>query len=99
MGVPVEAAAGPRILSSVHQVDEQGTRCVQAGGQQGGLAAVGPAQKQAGHELRDDGTCFAVLLPARHPRQGRRPATGVPVRGRAQGHRRDRLHGSVRPSS
>lgn len=91
VGVPAEAAAGPRVLPALYQVDEPREGRVQAGGLEGGVAAVGPAQEQARHELRDDGARAALLLPARHPRQGGRPAPRVPVRGRAQGHRGDRL--------
>ena len=35
---------------------QQGEGNLQAGGQQGGVQAVGPPQEQAGHELRDDGS-------------------------------------------
>lgn len=91
MGVPAEAAAGPRVLPALHQVDEPREGRVQAGRLEGGVAALGPAQEQAGHELRDHGPRPALLLPARDPRQGGRPAPRLPVRGRAQGHRRDRL--------
>ena len=83
---------------------QQGEGHLQAGGQQGGVQAVGPPQEQAGHELRDDGpspevkdqlensthACLflQVLLPARHPGKGGRSEARLPVRGRAQ----DRRH-------
>lgn len=76
-------------------MDEPRERRVQAGRLEGGVAAVGVAQEQARHELRDDGPRAALLLPARHPRQGGRPAARVPVRGRAQGHCGDRLLAGV----
>ena len=46
---------GSRVLPQVHQVEQQGEGSVQAGGQQGCVQAVGDAQEQARHELRDDG--------------------------------------------
>ena len=46
---------GSRVLPQVHQVEQQGEGGLQAGGQQGGVEAVGDAQEQARHELRDDG--------------------------------------------
>lgn len=91
LGVPPQAAAGPRVLPAVHQVDEPREGCVQARRLQGRVAPVGPPQEQARHELRDHGPRAALLLPARHPGQGGRPAPGLPVRGRAQRHCRDRL--------
>lgn len=91
MGVPAEAAPGSRVLSALHQVDEPGEGCLQAGGLQGGLPTMGNAQEQAGHELRDDGQGAEVLLPARHPGQGGWPAAGLSVCGCAQGYRGDRL--------
>lgn len=91
LGVSPQAPPGPRVLPALHQVDEPREGRLQAGGLEGRLPAVGAAQEQAGHELRDDGPGAPLLLPARHPRQSRRPAARVPVRGRAQGHRRDRL--------
>ncbi|KAL4713576.1 hypothetical protein ACJJTC_006164, partial [Scirpophaga incertulas] len=91
VGVPAEAAAGPRVLPALHQVDQSREGRVQARRLQGRVAPVGAAQEQAGHELRDHGPRAALLLPARHPGQGGRPAARVPVRRRAQGHRRDRL--------
>jgi len=36
-------------------VEQQGEGDLQAGGQQGGVPPLGPAQEQAGHELRDHG--------------------------------------------
>lgn len=98
VGIPAQAAAGPRVLPALHQVDQPREGRVQAGGLEGGVAPVGAAQEQAGHELRDDGPRAALLLPARHPRQGGRPAARVPVRGRAQGYRRDRLLAGVSES-
>ena len=41
---------------------QQGEGHLQAGGQQGGVQAVGPPQEQARHELRDDGTSPEVTL-------------------------------------
>lgn len=76
-------------------MDEPRKGRVQAGGLEGGVEAVGAAQEQARYELRDDGPRAALLLPARHPGQSRRAAARVPVRGRAQGHRRDRLLAGV----
>lgn len=95
LGVPPQTPARQGVLPSLHQVDEPREGRVQTGGLEGGVAAVGAAQEQARHELRDDGPRAALLLPARHPRQGGRPAARVPVRGRAQGHRRDRLLAGV----
>lgn len=89
MGVSAQAAAGPRVLPAVHQVDEPGQGRLQARRLEGRLQAVGHAQEQTGHELRNDGARPPVLLPARNPGQGRRPAARVPVRGRPEGHRRD----------
>jgi len=40
---------------------------------------VGPPQEQARHELRDDGSRSQVLLPERHPGQGGRSETRLPV--------------------
>ena len=59
---------------------QQGEGHLQAGGQQGGVQAVGPPQEQARHELRDDGASAQILLPEGHPRQGRWPEAGLPVR-------------------
>lgn len=94
LGVPAEAPAGQGVLPQVHQMDQQGEGCLQAGRLQGGVQAVGHAQEQAGHELRDHGEGTEVLLPARHPGQGGRPAAGVPVRGGPQGYSRNRLYRS-----
>ena len=41
---------------------QQGEGHLQAGGQQGGVQAVGPPQEQARHELRDDGTSPEVTF-------------------------------------
>ena len=41
---------------------QQGEGHIQAGGQQGGVQAVGPPQEQARHELRDHGTRAEVTL-------------------------------------
>ena len=60
VGVPAEAAAGQELLPQDHQVDQPGEGRVPADGQQGGLAALGPAQEQARHELRDDGQGIEV---------------------------------------
>ena len=68
------------MLSQVHQMGEQRERNFQVGGQQGGLPAVGAAQEQARHELRDNGASAEVLLPEGHPRQGRRSEAGLSVR-------------------
>ena len=51
---------GQRELSKVHQVGQQGEGHLQAGGQQGGLQALGAPQEQAGHELRDHGPSTEV---------------------------------------
>ena len=53
---------GPRVLSEVHQMEQPREGGVQAGGQQGGVPAVGDAQEQARHELRDDGQGTEVIL-------------------------------------
>lgn len=95
MGIPAQAAPGPRVLPSVHQVDQPGEGRVQAGRLQSRLQAVGHAQEQTGHELRNDGPSTAVLLPAGHPGQGRRPTVGVPVCRRTEGYYRDRLLGHI----
>ena len=71
---------GQRELSQVHQVGQQGEGHLQAGGQQGGVQAVGAPQEQARHELRDDGSSAEVLLPEGHPRQGRWSEAGLSVR-------------------
>lgn len=94
LGVPAETPPGQGVLSQVHQVDQQGEGRLQAGRLEGGVQAVGYAQEQARHELRDHGKGPEVLLPARHPGQGGRPAAGVPVRGGPQGYSRNRLYGS-----
>jgi hypothetical protein len=54
---------GQGLLPQVHQVEQQGEGDLQAGGQQGGVPPLGPAQEQAGHELRDHGSRSKVLLP------------------------------------
>ena len=46
---------GQRVLSQVHQVGQPREGHLQAGGQQGCVPAVGAAQEQARHELRDHG--------------------------------------------
>ena len=43
------------MLPQVHQVGQPVGGDLQAGGQQGRVSAVGHAQEQAGHELRDHG--------------------------------------------
>lgn len=95
MGVSTEAPAGPGVLSEVHQVDEPGEGRVQAGGLEGGFEVVGAAQEQTGHELRDDGTGVEVLLPTGDSGEGGRSAVGLPVRGRAERYRRNRLYRGV----
>lgn len=95
LGVSAKVATGPGVLSPVHKVDQPRARRVQARGQQGRVEALGSAQEQARHELRDDGTGVEILLSAGYPGQGRRTEARLPVRGRAQGHCRDRLHGRV----
>lgn len=67
-------------------MDEPGQGRFQACRLKGRVASLGTAQEQAGHELRDNGSCSAVLLPARHPGESGRAATGLSVCGRAQGH-------------
>lgn len=97
LGVPPQAAPGQGLLPQVHQVEQPREGRLQTGGQQGRLPAVGSAQEQAGHELRDDGAGAALLLPARHPGQGGRPAPRLPVRRCAQDrrHRRSGLQRGV----
>lgn len=90
MGVPAGSVAGPGVLPVVHQVVGQTEGGVQAGGQQGGVPVVGRPQEQARHELRDHGPRAQVLLPARDPGQGGRPAPRLPVRRRAQDRRHPR---------
>ena len=68
------------MLSQVYQVGQPGEGDLQAGGQQGGVPAVGAPQEQAGHELRDHGQSSQILLSERNPGQGGRTETGVPVR-------------------
>lgn len=75
-------------------MDEQGEGRLQAGRLQGGVEVMGHAQEQAGHELRNHGPRSEILLSEGHFGQGRRPEAGVPIRGGAEGHCRDRLHGS-----
>lgn len=99
MGVPAEAAAGQGVLPEVHQVDEQGEGSLQVGRLEGRLEAVGVAQEQAGHELRDDGQGAEVLLPEGDFGEGGRAEVGLPVRGRPEGHRGDRLYGGVTAGS
>ena len=53
---------GPRVLSQVHQVEQPREGGVQAGRQQGGVPALGHAQEQARHELRDDGQGTEVRM-------------------------------------
>lgn len=89
VGVPAEAAAGPRVLPPLHQVDQPRQGRLQARRLQGRVQVVGNAQEQAGHELRDDGPRAALLLPARHPRQSRRPAPRLSVRRCSKRHNRD----------
>jgi len=76
------------VLSQVYQVGQPGEGDLQAGGQQGGVPAVGAPQEQAGHELRDHGPGSQVLLPERDPCQGRWSEARLPVCGRPQ----DRRH-------
>lgn len=91
MGIFAQAPPRQGVLPEVHQVDQQGEGGVQAGGLEGGLEALGPAQEQAGHELRDDGEGAEVLLPARDLGEGRWPEARLPVRRRAERYHRDRL--------
>ena len=81
MGVPLVFTPVAQLLPRLYQVGGQGEGRVQAGRQQGGVQAVGAPQEQARHELRDHGPGAEVLLPEGHPRQGRRPEAGLPVRG------------------
>ena len=60
MGVPAATAAECRLLPQVYQMDRSATGNLQACWFQGRLQAVGHPQEQAGHELRDHGTCFEV---------------------------------------
>ena len=48
------------MLPEVHQVGQPVGGDLQAGGQQGRVPAVGHAQEQAGHELRDHGPSTEV---------------------------------------
>lgn len=89
MGVPAQTAAGPRVLPPLHQVDQPRQGRLQARRLQGRVQVVGHAQEQAGHELRDNGPGLALLLPARNPRQSRRPAPGLSVRRCSKRHNRD----------
>ena len=50
------------MLSQVYQVGQPGEGDLQAGGQQGGVPAVGAPQEQAGHELRDYGPGSQVRI-------------------------------------
>jgi len=59
---------------------------------------VGPPQEQARHELRDDGSRSQVLLPERHPGQGGRSETRLPV-CRCSQDRRHRRGGVLRSLS
>ena len=67
------------MLSKVHQMGKQREGNLQAGGQQGGLQAVGTPQEQAGHELRDHGESSEILLSERNPGQGGRPETCLSI--------------------
>ncbi len=53
---------GQGLLPEVHQMEQQGEGDLQAGGQQGGVPPLGPAQEQAGHELRDHGSRSQVYF-------------------------------------
>ena len=50
------------MLSEVYQVEQPWEGRVQAGRQQGGVAAVGDAQEQARHELWDHGQGTQVMV-------------------------------------
>jgi len=60
LGVLAEVAARQGFLSPLHQMDESRERHLQAGRLQGRLEALGVAQKQARHELRNHGPCIKV---------------------------------------
>merc|ERR1712203_294198 len=79
LGVPPLPPPVSSQLSCLHQVGRQRQRGLQAGGQQGGLQAVGTAQEQAGHELRDHGESSEILLSERNPGQGGRPETCLSI--------------------
>lgn len=80
VGILAQAATRPRVLSTLYQMDESRAGRLQAGRQQGGLAALGHTQEQTGHELRNDGQGTALLLSARHSGEGGWSAAGLPIR-------------------
>ena len=45
MGISTEAPAGQGVLSQVYQVEQQGERNIQVGGQQSSVSPLGPAQE------------------------------------------------------
>lgn len=53
-------AAGQECLSQIHQVDQLGKGHIQTCGLQGCVSVMGQTQKQAGHELRDNGKSTPV---------------------------------------
>ena len=60
MTLDLNIRIGQRLLPEVHKVGQQGEGHLQAGGQQGGVQALGAPQEQAGHELRDHGPSTEV---------------------------------------
>jgi len=62
VGIFAQIVAKLGLLSEIHQVVESGKGRIQIGRLQGGVEALGRTQKQAGHELRDDGTRSQVIL-------------------------------------
>lgn len=95
LGVPAQTPPGQGVLSAFHQMDKPWEGRLQVSGFEGGVPTMGLTQKQARHELWDDGPRFTLLLPEGHPGEGGRPAARLPVRGRAQRHCWDRLLASV----
>lgn len=95
MGILAQTPPRQGVLPEIYQMDEQGKGSVQVGGFEGGVEAVGDAQEQARHELRDDGTRPEVLLPEGHPGEGGRSEAGLPIRGGPEGYNRNRLYGRV----
>lgn len=60
LGIFTSAAAELRILPELHPVGRPRARHLQTDQLEGRFTSVGHTQEQAGHELRDDGTCFEV---------------------------------------
>jgi len=62
VGVLADDAAESRLLPALYQVDWSQERHLQAAWLKGGLASLGSAEEQTGHELWDDGTRTQVSL-------------------------------------